>query len=116
MVPRERSLAFSAIAALGSLVAASSCCLPLGILLSAAGAAGAARILAPFRPWLLALSVLLLAVGFVRAYKRKDCTLRRDRLSRILLWAVAVVVFVMLLFPQMIAGLIADNLPKGFIR
>ena len=116
MVTRERWLAFSAIAALGSLVAALSCCLPLGAFLAAAGTAGAARILAPLRPWLLVLSVLFLAVGFVRAYHRKDCSLRRDRFSRILLWAVAAVVAVMLVFPQIIAGLIADKLPKGFVR
>ena len=116
MVTRERSLAFSAIAALGSLVAALSCCLPVGAFLAAAGTAGAARILAPLRPWLLVLSVLFLAVGFVRANQHKDCSLRRDRFSRILLWAVAAVVAATLLFPQIIAGLIADKLPKGFVR
>ena len=116
MVTRERWLAFSAIAALGSLVAALSCCLPVGAFLAAAGAAGAARMLAPLRPWLLGLSVLFLAVGFIRAYKRNECSVRRDRLSLILLWAAAAVVGVMLLFPQIIAGLIADKLPNGFVR
>ena len=72
--------------------------------------------LAPLRPWLLGLSVLFLAVGFVRANQHKDCSLRRDRFSRILLWAVAAVVAATLLFPQIIAGLIADKLPKGFVR
>jgi len=98
-------------AAMGSLVAAMSCCLPAGTFLAAAGAAGAARILAPLRPWLIGLSVLSLIVGFVQTYARSQCTLRRNPVTVVLLWIAAAMVVMMLLFPQVIAGLLADWMP-----
>ena len=103
-------MAVSSIAALGSLAAAMSCCLPVGTFLAAAGAAGAARILAPFRPWLVGLSILLLAIGFVRTYRGAQCAVRRSRFSVAVLWISAALVVGMLLFPQVIAGFLADRL------
>ena len=100
----------SAIAALGSLIAAVSCCLPVGTFLFAAGAAGAARILAPLRPWLIGISILALATGFFQAYRRSHCTLRRNPFTVVMLWFSASVVVLMLLFPQAVAGFLADRL------
>ena|SRR5438445_5131510 len=105
----ERGPVLSSIAALGSLAAAVSCCLPLGTFLAAAGAAGAARILAPLRPWLLGFSVVVLIAGFVQVYARSQCSLRRTPVSIALLWIAAVFVVTMLLFPQAIAGFLADR-------
>jgi hypothetical protein len=106
---QSRGVVVSAIAALGGLVAAMSCCLPVGTFLAAAGAAGAARILAPFRPWLVGLSILLLAIGFVRTYRGSQCEVRRNRFSVAVLWISAALVVGMLLFPQVIAGFLADR-------
>jgi hypothetical protein len=106
---QSRGVVVSAIAALGGLVAAMSCCLPVGTFLAAAGAAGAARILAPFRPWLVGLSILLLAIGFVRTYRGPQCEVRRNRFSVAVLWISAALVVGMLLFPQVIAGFLADR-------
>lgn len=110
MAADGRGPVLSSIAALSSLIAAVSCCLPVGTLLFAAGAAGAARILAPLRPWLIGVSVLSLAMGFFQAYRRSHCTLRRDPFTVVVLWFSAAVVVLMLLFPQVIAGYLADRL------
>ena len=105
----------SSIAAIASLAAASACCLPVGTFLVAAGSAGAARILTPLRPWLIGISIGALVLGFVQTYGRSQCSIRRNLFSVILLWASAVVVLITLLFPQLVAGLIADKLP-GAVR
>jgi hypothetical protein len=105
----KRGPILSSIAAVGSVIAAMSCCLPVGSFLFAAGAAGAARILVPFRPWLLGVSMGTLILGFVQAYGRSHCTLRRNPLTVFLLWISAALVLVMLLFPQTIAGFLAGE-------
>jgi hypothetical protein len=110
---QARGPVVSSIAALGSLVAAMSCCLPVGTLLVAAGAASATRILNPLRPWLFGGSIAALILGFVQAYGRSRCSLRRNPVSLGLLWISAALVLAMLLFPQVIAGFLADRLPSG---
>jgi hypothetical protein len=104
------------IAALGSLAAAVSCCLPAGTFLVASGAAGAARIVNPLRPWLFGVAIVALILGFVQAYGRSQCSLRRNPVSIVLLWTSATLVLLMLLFPQAIAGFLADRLPSGAVR
>jgi len=113
---QARGPVVSSIAALGSLAAAVSCCLPVGTFLFAAGAAGAARILDPLRPWLFGVSIGALIFGFVQAYGQSRCSLRRNPVSIGLLWISAALVLVMLLFPQTIAGLLADRLPSGSVK
>jgi len=107
----QRGPIVSSIAAVGSLIAATTCCLPVGTFLVAAGSASAARILVPLRPWLIALSILALVFGFVQTYYRSQCSLRRNWFSILLLWISAILVLVMLLFPQVVAGFLADRLP-----
>jgi hypothetical protein len=53
-------------------IAASSCCLPLLPFLFAAGAAGASAFVAQLRPYLLVLSVLLIAFGFYKSWRAKQ--------------------------------------------
>jgi len=113
---QARGPVVSSIAALSSLVAAVSCCLPMGAFLVAAGAAGAARILNPLRPWLFAASIAALILGFVQAYGRSHCSLRRNPVSIGLLWISAALIVVMFLFPQVIAGFLADKLPLGSVK
>jgi len=109
----ERGTFVSSIAALGSVIAAMSCCLPVGTFLLAAGAAGAGRVLAPLRPWLFGVSIGALILGFVQAYGRSHCTLRRNPMTVVLLWVSAAVVLVLLLFPQVVAGFLADKVLAG---
>ena len=90
------------IAALSTL----ACCLPFAFL-GAVGLAGASVRLQALRPWLLASSGILLVVGFVQLYVRRNQCQKRSWLSIALFWGAAVIVLLVILFPQLIANLIA---------
>jgi len=106
----SRSTVVVSLAALGSVIAASSCCLPLLPFLFAAGAAGTSAFIAQLRPYLVVLSVLLIAFGFYKSWRAKQCNCRPSRISTFILWFSAIVVFVFIFFPQVIANLVADLL------
>jgi hypothetical protein len=61
------------------------------------------------RPYLLGLSVVLLAIGFWQQHRVERCSIRGRLVSKLLLWTAVVVVASMILFPQEIAGFIADR-------
>lgn len=65
----SRSTAVASLAAIGSVIAGSSCCLPLLPFLFAAGAAGTSALVAQLRPYLLVLSVILIAFGFYKSWR-----------------------------------------------
>jgi hypothetical protein len=97
-------------ASLGAIVSSLltlECCLPLPFL-GAAGLAGASVFLSVARPWLLGLSVVLLGTGFFQAYRGMKCRARQSRIALVLLGLAAVLVVFLLLFPQVLAGLLAD--------
>jgi hypothetical protein len=106
----SRGTALASLAALGSVIAASSCCLPLLPFLFAAGAAGTSAFLAQLRPYLLVVAVLLIAFGFYKSWRGKQCNCKPSLISTFLLWFSAFVVFVFIFFPQLIANLVADLL------
>ncbi len=106
----SRSTVVVSLAALGSVVAASSCCLPLLPFVFAAGAAGTSAFIAQLRPYLLVLSVLLIAFGFYKSWRAKQCDCKPSRISTFNTWFSAIVVFVFIFFPQVIANLVADLL------
>ena len=106
----SRSTVVVSLAALGSVIAASSCCLPLLPFIFAAGAAGTSAVIAQLRPYLVVLSVLLIAFGFYKSWRAKQCNCRPSRISTFILWFSAIVVFVFIFFPQVIANLVADLL------
>jgi FtsH-binding integral membrane protein len=99
----------ASLAAIASTVATIGCCLPLGFA-AALGTASASAFLQKFRPWLLGLSVVFLGVGFWQQHRAKQCAMKRSYLGAVLLWVAVVVVVGMILFPQEIAGFIADRL------
>jgi hypothetical protein len=101
----------STTASLASLLAALTCCLPIGSLLFAAGSAGASLLSEALRPWLLWLSVGSLVVGFVQTYVRARCEFRHRRLRTFLLWFTAAVVAATFLAPRFTASLLAGRLP-----
>jgi len=100
----------ASLAVLGSVLAASSCCLPLLPFVFAAGAAGTSAFLVQLRPYLLVLSVLLIIFGFYKSWRAKQCDCKPSRFSTFLLWFSAIVVLVFIFFPQVIANLVADLL------
>ncbi len=98
------------VAAVGSFLAALSCCLPVGYFLGALGLAGTGAVAGRSRLYLMGLSFLLLGFGFVRAYGGRQCQTRRSRAAVILLWTAAALVLTLFLFPHLIAGFLADHL------
>jgi len=106
---KQGSVISASLGAIVSSLATMACCLPLGFA-GALGAAGASAFLQRFRPWLLALSVVLLGVGFWQQRRARMCSVKRNYLSAVLLWTAVVFVVAMVAFPQQIAGFIADHL------
>lgn len=106
----SKSTVIASMAALGSVIAASSCCLPVLPFLFAAGAASTSVLFARLQPYLLVLSILLVAFGFYKSWRAKQCNCKPSRVSTFLLWFSAVVVVVMIFFPQVIANFVADLL------
>jgi hypothetical protein len=107
---RGTGISASLVAILSSL-ATISCCLPLGFA-AALGASAASAFFSTLRPWLLGLSVGLLGFGFWQQRRAKLCAVRGRSLGNVLLWSAVVVVLGMILFPQEIAGVIADRFWK----
>jgi hypothetical protein len=108
--PRSKRTIVASLAALGSVVLASSCCLPLLPFLFAAGVAGSSAFFVKVRPFLLAASLLLIAFGFYQRWRAKQCKSQPTLLSALLLWFSAFIVLVFILFPQVIANLVANLL------
>jgi hypothetical protein len=98
--PGSKRTIVASLAALVSVVLASSCCLPLLPFLFAAGAAGSSAFFVKLRPFLLAASVLLIAFGFYQRWRARQCQCKPNLVSTILLWFSAIVVLVFILFPQ----------------
>jgi hypothetical protein len=97
----------SILAILGA-IATLGCCLPIGFA-AALGAGAASVFLATLRPWLLGFSVALIGLGFWQQRRANRCAVRGRWVGNILLWAAVVVVVAMVLFPQQVAGFIADR-------
>jgi hypothetical protein len=102
--------AIASLAAIGSVLAASSCCLPILPFVLAAGVAGSSALLTVLRPYLLALSVILVAYGFYQARHAKQCRSRSSVLVSVLLWSSALFVAVSIFFPQVLANAAANLL------
>ena len=104
---------FSAsVAAILSSIATMACCVPLGFA-AAIGTAGASAFLLRFRSWFLVLSVGLIAFGFWQQRRAKQCAVRGRLVGQMLLWTAVAIVLAMILFPQQIAGFLADHLYRS---
>lgn len=103
---------WAGIAAVGSVLAASSCCLPVLPFVAAAGFAGGSAFLAAARPYLLGASILFIAFGFYQASRAKKCQRRPSVAGSVLLWVSALFVVVSIFFPQLMANAAANLLPK----
>lgn len=108
--PGSKSTIFASLGALASVIAASSCCLPLLPFLLAAGSASVSAFVASARPYLLVVSVLLIVFAFYKSWRARQCNRKPSRISTFLLWFSAIVVFVFIFFPQVIANLLANLL------
>ncbi len=108
MPSRRASTVAVSFAAISSVLAASSCCLPLFPFMMAASLAGTSTFLSQVRPYLLIASILFIAFGFYQASRAKKCQRRTSLISSVLLWVSAVFVFVSVFFPQIMANAIAS--------
>ena len=97
----------ASLAAIGSVLAASSCCLPLFPFMMAAGLAGTSAFLTEVRPYLLVGSMLFIAFGFYQARRGRKCNRRTSTVALVLLCVSACFVLISILFPQIIANAIA---------
>src|SRR6476620_1280229 len=104
--------ALASIGAIGSVLAASSCCLPILPLFVAAGLAGSSAVRASARPYLLGSSILFIGYGFYQAWRAKKCRRRPSRIASILLWVAAVFVIISIFFPQVMANASASLLAR----
>ena len=87
-----------------------ACCLPMGFA-AAAVTAGLSTVVAAYQRWFLGASVALLVVGLVQLHHAQRTCARQPSSSLIVFSASAVVVVLVVLFPQVIAGILADWLP-----
>ena len=102
---------------IGSLLTAflaSLCCagpLMLGVLGLGAGATSRyVKVLVPYRPVFIALSFLILAVGFFSVYRRKEacstdpgCPTSATKTLTIALWVATVAALILILLPDLLA-------------
>jgi hypothetical protein len=96
-------------AALGA-VATLACCLPMGFAAAAATASLSAVVMS-YRPWFLGASMLLLVVGLVQVAQAQRVCRTRSPASIAIFGISAAIVLLVIFFPQVIAGLVADWLP-----
>ncbi len=87
-----------------------ACCLPMGFA-AAAVTASLGTAVAAYQPWFLGASVLLLLVGAVQLRQTQRACGTRGYSSVIVFSVSAVIVVLVVLFPDVIAGLLADWLP-----
>lgn len=106
----SKSAIIASLGALASVIAASSCCLPLLPFLFAAGTATMSAFLTTARPYLIAVSLLLIGFAFYKSWRAKQCNCKPGRTSTFLLWFSAIVVLVFIFFPQVVANLLANLL------
>ena len=104
----------SSLSAMGSSLVATAtafCCVGPAVIavLGTSGALAAAR-LAPYRPYFIVGSVLLLVLGFWLAYRPRvgcignTCTTRTAKTTRVLLWLAAFVTVAAIIVPNFVRG------------
>jgi hypothetical protein len=108
----DKSTAIAGIAAIGSVLAASSCCLPVLPFAAATAFAGVSAFLSAAQPYFLGASVLFIIFGFYQAGRAKKCKRRPNRFRSVLLWLSTAFVIGSIFFPQMIANLAATLLSR----
>lgn len=107
---RERQTVAAPLAAALSAASALVCCVPVGFT-TAAATASLSAVVEPYQSWLLCASVVLLTVGAFQLRRARRLCAARPTLSLIVFGISAAIVAGVLLFPQTIAGFVADWLP-----
>ena len=98
------------VAAAVTSLATLACCLPMGFA-AAAATASLGMVVATYQPWFLGASVVLLVVGMVQLRQMQRTCTRRSYSSFVVFGVSALIVLLVVLFPQVVAGIVADWLP-----
>jgi hypothetical protein len=86
------------------------CCLPMGFP-AAAATASLSMVVAAYQRWFLGASVVLLVVGMVLLQRvQRTCTTRPYG-SMVVFGVSALIVLLVVFFPQVVAGIVADWMP-----
>lgn len=108
--PSSKGALVAALSAVGSVLAALTCCLPVLPFVLAAGTATSARFLSSYigalRPYLLGFSALLIAFGFYQSRRATQCNCKPSVISQVVLWLSALIVAISILLPQAFADLV----------
>src|SRR5260370_40758790 len=108
--PSSKGARAGAVSAVGSVLAALTCCVPVLPFVLAAGTASSAAFLSPYisalRPYLLGVSVLFIALGFYQSRRANRCNCKPSVLSQVVLWLSALIVAISILIPQAFADLV----------
>jgi hypothetical protein len=99
----------ASLAAIGSVLTATSCCLPLLPFVMAAGLAGTSAFLTLLRPYFLLGSIVFIALGFYQARRARKCNRRTSVAASVLLWVSSAFVLISIFFPQIMANAIAGR-------
>ena len=86
------------------------CCLPMGFA-AAAATASVGMVVATYQRWFLGASVVLLIVGMVQLQRVQRTCATRPYGAIVTFGLSAVIVLLVVLFPQILAGLVADWMP-----
>lgn len=93
----------------GTAFLGSCCALPLLLLALGVGGAGFAAALAPIRPYMIGVTLVLLGIGFYTVYGCKQtcedkgtCDVKRIRRTKIMLWVATVLALIFLIGPSII--------------
>ena len=86
------------------------CCLPMGFA-AAAATASFSMVVAAYQRWLLGASVVLLVVGMVQLQRVQRTCPTRPYGAIIVLGVSGVIVLLVVLLPQVVAGIVADWMP-----
>jgi mercuric ion transport protein len=112
----------SAAGAVVAALAASACCIgPFVLAVLGLGGAASVLALAPYRPWLLGASFLLLGAAFYLTYRRpaaacapdEACAVPRLRQGRLLLWLATLVVFLAATLPLLSSRPAGSSAPEA---
>jgi cytochrome bd-type quinol oxidase subunit 2 len=96
----------AAVTALSTLL----CCLPFGFA-AAVATASVASIVSSYQRWFIAASLLLLGLGLIQLRRARRACTRTPTSSAVVFCLSAVIVLLVVLFPQMLASLLADWTP-----
>jgi mercuric ion transport protein len=113
----KRLIGFGLIGAVVSGFLASACCIgPLLLVFLGIGSAGALTALEPYRPFMMALTLLFLSVAFYLVYRKPKaadceadeacCKNGSRKVQKILLWIATVFALAMLFSPQILLVLL----------